>query len=145
MAETRARWWVPGDWNALFGLGTNVLVLSNGSTRGAGPSGGAGTGASLTWDDIRAVETEIPTVKWIAPTLETRNTQIVSEQANWNTGIVGTTATWFKIRSWDAAEGAVFDEDTGASNAKVTVIGKTVATQLFGTASPIGQAIPASA
>ncbi len=26
MAERQASWWVPGDWNALFGLGTNVLV-----------------------------------------------------------------------------------------------------------------------
>ena len=26
MTETKLRWWVPGDWNALFGLGTNVLV-----------------------------------------------------------------------------------------------------------------------
>ena len=26
MANGTASWWVPGDWNALFGLGTNVLV-----------------------------------------------------------------------------------------------------------------------
>lgn len=26
MATQQASWWVPGDWNALFGLGTNVLV-----------------------------------------------------------------------------------------------------------------------
>ena len=26
MSTTKASWWVPGDWNALFGLGTNVLV-----------------------------------------------------------------------------------------------------------------------
>ena len=26
MDTTKASWWVPGDWNALFGLGTNVLV-----------------------------------------------------------------------------------------------------------------------
>src|ERR1700759_1677163 len=23
---SRPRWWVPGDWNALFGFGTNILV-----------------------------------------------------------------------------------------------------------------------
>ncbi|HSR95964.1 MAG TPA: ABC transporter permease, partial [Kofleriaceae bacterium] len=60
---------------------------------------------------------------------------------NWNTTINGTTATWFKVRNWNTAQGAVFDEDTGNSNAKVAVIGKTVATQLFGTANPIGQTI----
>jgi putative ABC transport system permease protein len=122
-------------------LGTNVLVLSNAQGRGAGPSAGAAGGPSLTWDDLTAVGTEVQSIRWIAPTLETRGTQVISDQANWNTGIVGTTATWFKIRSWDAAEGTVFDEDTGNSNAKVTVLGKTVATQLFGGASPIGQTV----
>ncbi|HWO26629.1 MAG TPA: ABC transporter permease [Kofleriaceae bacterium] len=122
-------------------LGTNVLVLQNNAQRTMGASAGAGGGASLTWDDLRALEAEITTARWIAPVLESRSAQIVSEQSNWNTGVVGTTATWFKIRSWDAAEGAVFDEDTGNSNAKVAVIGKTVATQLFGGSSPIGQTV----
>jgi putative ABC transport system permease protein len=122
-------------------LGTNVLVLQNNAQRTMGASAGAGGGASLTWDDLRAIESEITTARWIAPVLESRSAQIVSELSNWNTGITGTTATWFKIRSWEAAEGAIFDEDTGNSNAKVAVIGKTVATQLFANGSPIGQTI----
>jgi putative ABC transport system permease protein len=123
-------------------MGTNVLVVSNNSMRGPGPSGGAGTGASLTWEDIQALASgEIQTIKWVAPVLETRGSQVVSENANWNTGVQGVTGVWFKVRSWQAAEGIVFDEDTGNSNAKVAVIGKTVAAQLFGTASPLGQTI----
>jgi putative ABC transport system permease protein len=123
-------------------LGTNVLVLSNASNRVVGPSAGAaGAGPSLTWDDVEAVATEVSTVKWVAPVLDTRGTQLVSEYGNWNTGVSGTTATWFKIRAWDVDEGTIFDEDTGNSNAKVAVIGKTVATQLFQGASPIGQAM----
>ncbi|MBS1119914.1 MAG: hypothetical protein H6Q90_2142 [Deltaproteobacteria bacterium] len=123
-------------------LGTNVLVLQNSQTRGIGPSAGAGGGASLTWDDVKALESgDVPTIKWIAPVLEARGAQIVSESANWNTFVNGTTATWFKIRGWQADEGNVFDEDTGSSNAKVAVIGKTVATQLFAGTSPVGQTI----
>jgi len=122
-------------------LGTNVLSLQSNAARTMGASAGAGGGASLTWDDLRALETEVPSARWIAPVLESRSAQIVSEQNNWNTGITGTTSVWFKIRSWEAAEGAVFDEDTGNSNAKVAVIGKTVATQLFGSTSPVGQSV----
>ena len=121
-------------------LGTNVLVLSNSQMRTAGASAGAGGGASITWDDIKAVQEEVSTIKWLAPVLETR-TQVVSEDNNWQTSVSGTTSTWFKIRSWEAAEGTVFDEDTGNSSAKVAVIGKTVATQLFAGSSPIGQSI----
>ena len=121
-------------------LGTNVLVLQNNAQRTMGASEGAGGGASLTWEDLRALEAEVSTARWIAPVLS-RNAQVVSELSNWNTSINGTTAAWFEIRSWAAAEGAVFDEDTGASNAKVAVIGKTVATQLFANGSPIGQTV----
>jgi len=125
-------------------LGTNVLILTNGSQRSFGAAGGAGSRQSLTWDDMAAVGGgEIPSIKWIAPMLQTR-TQVASEDANWNTSVIGTTAVWFKVRSWDAVQGVSFDEDTGNSNAKVAVIGKTVATQLYGTTNPIGQTIRVS-
>jgi putative ABC transport system permease protein len=83
---------------------------------------------------------EITSIKWVAPMLQTR-TQVASEDANWNTSVIGTTAVWFQIRNWAAAQGNVFDEDSGNSNAKIAVIGKTVATQLYGTANPVGQVI----
>ncbi|MGN6109695.1 MAG: ABC transporter permease [Kofleriaceae bacterium] len=121
-------------------LGTNVLIVTNGSQRSFGAAGGAGTRASLTWDDVKALEAEVSTIKWIAPMLQTR-TQVASEEANWNTSVIGTTSVWFKIRNWDAAQGAVFDEDTGNSNAKVAVIGQTVASSLFGGGNPIGQTV----
>ena len=122
-------------------LGTNVLILTNGSQRSFGAAGGAGSRQSLTWDDLKALQSgEIQTIKWVAPMLQTR-AQVASEDANWNTSVVGTTAVWFQIRNWAAAQGAVFDEDSGNSNAKIAVIGKTVATQLYGTANPVGQTI----
>ncbi|HEX8110089.1 MAG TPA: ABC transporter permease [Kofleriaceae bacterium] len=122
-------------------LGTNVLILTNGSQRSFGAAGGAGSRQSLTWDDLKALQSgEIATIKWVAPMLQTR-AQIASEDANWNTQVVGTTAIWFQIRNWPAVQGVAFDEDTGNSNAKVAVIGHTVATQLFGTSNPVGQTI----
>jgi putative ABC transport system permease protein len=72
--------------------------------------------------------------------LQTR-TQVASEDANWNTQVTGITAIWFQIRNWGAAQGAVFDEEAGNSSAKIAVIGKTVSTQLYGTANPVGQTI----
>ena len=122
-------------------LGTNVLSLTNGSQRSFGAAGGAGSRQSLTWDDMAALQDgEIASIQWVAPMLQTR-TQVASEEANWNTSVVGTTAVWFKIRNWAAVQGMVFDEDTGNGNAKVAVIGNTVATQLYGNANPVGQLI----
>jgi len=122
-------------------LGTNVLIVTNSSNQSFGAAGGAGSKLSITWDDLTALEQEVSTIKWIAPLLQARGTQVASEDANWNTQVNGTTAVWFQIRNWDATEGAIFDEDTGNSSAKIAVVGKTVATQLFGESSPIGQVL----
>ena len=122
-------------------LGTNVLIVTNSSNQSFGAAGGAGSKLSITWDDLTALEQEVSTIKWIAPLLQARGTQVASEDANWNTQVNGTTAVWFQIRNWDATEGAIFDADTGNSSAKIAVVGKTVATQLFGEASPIGQVL----
>src|SRR5258706_5681473 len=87
-------------------LGANSLVLSNGSGKTTmGPSAGASGGASITWDDCNSVATEVSTVNLVAPVLETRGTQLVSEHGNWNAGVVGTNATWVPIRAYDAAHG----------------------------------------
>jgi putative ABC transport system permease protein len=128
---------------AFASLGANTLSLSNMSNRSVGPSGGAqGAGASLTWDDLAALQSgEISTIKHAVPVLEARNVQLVAESGDWNTNVTGTTGEWFKVRAWDAEIGSVFDEDTGNSNAKVAVIGKTVATQLFQGANPVGNAV----
>ncbi len=122
-------------------LGTNVLIVSNGSGPTGGASGGAGSRQSLTWSDLSRLQTgEISTIRWLAPVLQTR-TQVSSEESNWNTQVIGTTGEWFQIRTWDAAQGTVFDEDTGKSNAKIVVVGATVAKQLFTNGDPLGQTI----
>jgi putative ABC transport system permease protein len=97
-----------------------------------------GSRMSITWDDLKAMQTEVPTVKWVAPLMSTK-AQVASDEQNWNTTIYGTTAVWFKIRNWDASAGAVFDEDTGNGNSKVAVIGATVAKQLFPSGNAVGQ------
>ncbi|HMG55169.1 MAG TPA: ABC transporter permease, partial [Kofleriaceae bacterium] len=49
-------------------LGTNVLILTNGSQRSFGAAGGAGSRQSLTWDDFKSLQSgEISSIKWVAP------------------------------------------------------------------------------
>ncbi len=122
-------------------LGTNVLIISNGSGPSFGASGGAGSRQSLTWNDLSRLKTgEISTIRWLAPVLQTRS-QVSSEESNWNTQVIGTTSEWFQIRNWEAATGAVFDEDTGNGNGKVVILGHTVAKQLFLSGDALGQTV----
>src|SRR6185312_15446658 len=73
-------------------LGTNVIQVMNGSVKTGGAAGGMGSRMSLTWDDLAAIEdpTNVPTVHWVAPLLNTRG-QVASDEQNWNTTIYGTT------------------------------------------------------
>lgn len=122
-------------------LGTNVLIVTNGSGPSFGASGGAGSKLSLTWTDVQRLgQGDIPGIRWVAPALQTR-TQVASEESNWNTSVVGTSADWFQIRNWTAERGVIFDEDTGRSSAKVAVLGPTVAKQLFPSGDPLGQVV----
>ncbi len=122
-------------------MGTNLLIITNGSQQSFGAAGGAGSRMSLTWKDLEALENhEVPTVRWVAPVLQTK-AQLAAEDTNWNTSVVGTKPSYFTIKNWPAVAGTLFDEEAATQGAKVAVIGKTVATQLYGGANPIGQPI----
>ncbi len=122
-------------------MGTNLLIISNGSSNRGAVAGGAGSRMALTWDDLAALEKgEVPTLRYVTPVLQ-QKVQISSEDANWNTTVIGTTPTFFKIKNWEAKEGTLFDEDAATSGPKIAVVGATIVTQLYGGRSPIGQMI----
>ena len=123
-------------------MGTNLLIISNGSSSTSGVRGGTGSQMALTWNDLEALENgEVSTVRWVAPVLQTK-VQVTAEGTNWNTQITGTKPAYFKIKNWDAKVGTLFDDDAAASGPKIAVLGTTVVTQLFGQgANPIGQTI----
>ena len=123
-------------------MGTNLLIVTNGSQRSFGAAGGAGSRFSLTWADEAALENgEVPTIRWVTPVFQTK-VQVASDDANWNSTIVGTKPAYFSIKSWQPKEGTLFDEDAATTGGpKVAVIGQTVATQLYASSNPIGQTI----
>jgi putative ABC transport system permease protein len=126
---------------AFASMGSNLLIVMPGSTTSGGAQGGFGSMPTLTWDDLRAIQTEIPTVRRAAPALRS-NAQVLSDEQNWTTSVTGTTAEYFDIRSWPAVRGALFtvaDQDGGV---KVALLGQTVAGKLFGASSdPVGQVV----
>jgi putative ABC transport system permease protein len=121
-------------------MGQNVILIFSGSfTRGGVRSGFAGAG-TLTVDDAFAIEREIPDVTIMSP--ETRgNTQIAAGNENWSTSILGEGESYLDIRQWPLAEGAMFTANDVRAAAKVAIIGKTVADQLFPDGNVIGQVL----
>ena len=122
-------------------MGTNMLVVLPGSTSAGGQRGGFGSMPTLTWDDLKAIRTEVPSVKYAAPQLRS-NAQLASEDQNWNTSVYGTTTEYFLIRSWPTALGSAMSETDVESGAKAVFLGQTVAEKLFGAnTDPIGQVV----
>ena len=61
--------------------------------------GGMGSQPTITWDDLRAIQAEVPAVRAAAP-LSRTSTQAISESATWTTTVYGTTPDYFTIRNW---------------------------------------------
>jgi putative ABC transport system permease protein len=121
-------------------IGSNMLMVFPGSTTQAGVRGGSGSVTTLTEDDAQAIQKELSSVRFVAPSLRTI-AQLVSTDQNWSTSVTGSTPDYFIVRDWSFEEGGPFtpSDVTGAS--KVAVLGKTVATNLFGSQNPIGQIV----
>jgi len=123
-------------------MGANLLIVLPGSTTSGGARGGFGSASTLTWDDLRAIQTELTTtVAYAAPQLRSQG-QIVSEDTNWSTSITGTSPDYFLIRNWNCTDGSPFTRSDIEGSNKVVVLGATVAENLFGAGvSPVGETV----
>jgi putative ABC transport system permease protein len=122
-------------------MGSNLLIITSGSTRSGGAFGGFGSLPTLTWEDLTAIQSEVSSIRAAAASLSVM-TSISSEELNWTTNIVGTSPEFFIARSWDIASGENISASDVETGNKVVVLGQTVVDQLFGrNADPIGQMV----
>lgn len=111
-------------------LGTNVLIIVPGATTVGGVRGGLGSISTLTVEDAEDIEKKVASVTTVM--YATRSVlQVIRENKNWSTIVLGTTAVFPDIRSWPIAEGNFFTQSDMDSAAKVVVLGKTAVQNLF--------------
>jgi putative ABC transport system permease protein len=121
-------------------LGSNMLFISSGSSTFGGLRIGSGSTKTLVEEDITAVVKECPAVVAAAPGTQTSG-QVVYENENWGTRIIGTTPEYFDIRSWPFESGTSFTPDDVVMAANVAVIGETVRQNLFASTDPMGKTV----
>jgi putative ABC transport system permease protein len=122
-------------------MGSNLLIIMSGSTTAGGAHGGFGSMPTLTWDDLKSIQTEIPTVRYAAPSLRS-TAQLITEEQNWTTSVTGTTSDFFQIRSWPVSEGSMFTSSDLEGGTKVVLLGDTVVQKLYGAGyNPVGQMV----
>jgi putative ABC transport system permease protein len=123
-------------------LGNNMLYVSAGSANTGGMRGGSGSGTTLTVEDVEAIESEAPSVRAASPNVRASG-QLVYGNQNWSAsgGIVGVNEKFPEIRDWQVGSGEFFTSADVRYAARVAVIGKTVADNLFAGMDPIGQTL----
>ena len=119
-------------------LGTNMLVITSGSTAEGGVSLGAQSTARLTVEDAEAIEAQSFLLAAVSPVIQTF-TQVVGGTGNWRTSMLGVDYDYQIIRDWDVIQGAFFDAEDVRSIRREVVLGYTVAENLFPNGDAVGQ------
>jgi putative ABC transport system permease protein len=124
----------------LHNVGDNLIWLEAGARARNGVRVGSRGSKTLTLGDCRAVLDEIPGIKSASPNVD-GHIQVIYGDSNWGTQFRGVSPDYFEIRKWNIALGSPFIEDDVEHAATVCVIGETIASNLFGTANPVGEVI----
>jgi putative ABC transport system permease protein len=121
-------------------FGANLLIIRPGSSAFGGRRGGAGTATFMSDADVNAIANEIDGISAVAGEMSGSATFVV-EGVNWSTRIQGVHAAYFETRDWFVENGREFYPEEVQSGARVTMIGQTLARELFGASDPIGQIV----
>lgn len=118
-------------------LGANILAVRPGQSRFRG-RGSADSRKSLTVEDIATLQARGKSFGYVTPELSNR-AQVKYLNKNTNTTIVGTSPEYLVTANFTVENGSFFTEHDIRYRQRVCVLGKTVADDLFGQASPVGK------
>jgi putative ABC transport system permease protein len=119
-------------------LGSNLVFVQGAMTRG-GP-GQAPTGG-LVYDDAAAIQDGVSGVKAVVVEQNSSETVKAGDVTLEDVEILGTTTGFPSVRDMDISEGRYFTEQEIERKSKVVILGSSVAEELFGDASPLGEYI----
>jgi putative ABC transport system permease protein len=121
-------------------LGSNLIIVMSGSITSGGVRLGSGTLLTITEDDARAIQRDVPSVEVAAPTVR-GGVQAVVGNSNWSTAMQGVTPEYFQARDWGVAAGRLLTAEDVDAAGKVILLGQTVADNLFGGSDPLDQTV----
>ncbi len=122
----------------LNNLGANVLFVVPGNTNARRQ--GVTRPKTLVLEDAEAIATQVPSVKRVAPVINTN--QVVQAGARSSTGAVfGATSEFPPVRGFDVAKGRFINAKDVAGAKAIAVLGSDLRNKLFPTGSAIGQQV----
>jgi len=124
-------------------LGSNLLLVTPGSSTSNGIRGGMGSSSSLTIDDANALAAPgvAPSIAGVAPILSSSEV-LSTTSTNWTSTVYGTTASWLTVRSRTMQVGRFFTQEDVTDSSAYVVLGATTAQELFTEANrALGQSL----
>ena len=127
--------------SSIASLGSNLLIVMPGSNAPPGTVRlAAGSNITLTNQDAKAIQKQVAGINFVLPAVSSQY-QVIYGNQNWKTSVQGTTTDFLAVRNYALSAGSFFSSRDDDSRARVAVLGQTVATNLFGGASPVGKMI----
>jgi len=122
-------------------MGSNMIMINPGADRRGGVQQDASSMETLKLTDYQAIKDECKYIKAISPIVSSSGQFIYGNQ-NTPSSITGANQDYLEIRQVEVADGEMFTLADIKSSAKVCLLGRTVADNLFPDGSdPIGKVI----
>lgn len=122
-------------------MGSNMIMIQPGADMRGGVRQDASSMQTLKMEDFLSLQTETTLLSAISPTV-TSGGQLIYGAQNAPTSMYGVNQEYLTIRQLTLEEGELFTDQDLQTAAKVCVIGKTVADNLFSDGSdPIGKVV----
>ena len=129
--------------NQIESLGSNLLTISPGASRGVGMqvSQGARSANTLTIEDADFLTAEISSMAVVASEVSSRQ-QVIIKGANTNTSVYGVTEAYLEVKNIEIELGSFLSQNHLKKKSKVAVLGPETRDTLFGEGvNPVGETI----
>ncbi len=121
-------------------LGSNVITISPRPARSGGTRARTGSLATtLVRRDYVAIRRGVHGISAMSATSAGTYLIKAGDLSKNNAAVLGTEASYLRIRNWTLRDGAYFDAAQDRRLARVAVLGATVARDLFGDQTPVGE------
>ncbi|WP_455253786.1 ABC transporter permease [Prevotella melaninogenica] len=122
-------------------MGSNMIMINPGADKRGGVQQDASSMETLKLTDYQALKDECKYIKAISPIVSSSG-QFIYGNENTPSSIIGANQDYLEIRQLEVADGEMFTDADIKSAAKVCLLGRTVADNLFPDGSdPIGKVV----
>ncbi len=124
----------------LSAIGSNLIMISPGFTRGGGGRISTSLSDLLTKDDAQKIQQLCPSVVYVTP-MQQGNFLVQYERQNTMTTVLAVYPQVFNMMNLNLQEGEYFTQEDENSRRRVAVIGKEIADMLFPDGDAVGKTI----